>query len=351
LADKIYTGGLTIDGSVVKIDGSNLVIRVQGRDTTRDIAKVQRLEIDGEPAFTDAEKAYATARAEGTAEADRKAAYEKAVEGYQKAVKSSNKEWLRDWSALRLVDAAAKANRFDAAVTGWISLVLKDPELASKYKPALPDERSAFLNSAAVEVQGAANGSKVSDAARSQLLGFLLDLHRARKDDTAAGKVAEQIMKAGGDVGSDPAAARAMGDLRLNLAKIALDRKDYDKALSEIESSKALLVEPPQQAEAMYVIAECANGKLGDKTDAQAVRDVALAYMRVVAHFKDVPAASPRVADSLFKTAQLLERAASPFEATRLYEQVASQYKDSPAAVKANEALTRLKDKAAKKES
>lgn len=352
LADKIHVGtagagGLVIDGTIVRIDGENLVIRVQGRDTSREVARIQRLEVDGEPAFTDAERAFALASVSGTSDADRKTNYEKAIDGYQKAVKSTSKPWVRDWSAMRLVDAADKTGRFDAAVTGWIALVQKDAELAAKFKPTLPAQPTSFLNTAAIEVQNAASDAKLNDAQRSQLLGFLLDVHRVRGDDNAAAKVAEQILKSGGDL-SDPAAARAMAGVKLNLAKLALDKKDYDKAMEEVKSASALLVDAPQQADALYILAECAAGKLGTSTDKAQVQDVALAYMRVVAHFKSEPAASARVADALFKAAQLLERSDALTDATRAYQQVVDQYENSTHAPKARQAVARLKEKSEK---
>jgi hypothetical protein len=64
--------------------------------------------------------------------------------------------------------------------------------------------------------------------------------------------------------------------------------------------------------------------------------------MRVVAHFKDA-AGAPHVAESLFKTAQILEKLKDDKTASETYQQVAAQYPDSPVAAQAKESAERLK--------
>jgi TolA-binding protein len=64
--------------------------------------------------------------------------------------------------------------------------------------------------------------------------------------------------------------------------------------------------------------------------------------MRVVAHCKDVNGAKPQVVESLMRTASILERTKNSKAALELYQQVATQYADDPAAAKAQESVQRL---------
>ena len=83
-------------------------------------------------------------------------------------------------------------------------------------------------------------------------------------------------------------------------------------------------------------------GQIGDGKDAAALKDAALAYMRVVANFKDTPG-RPHVADSLYKTGQIEEQLAEPDVAAKVYQQVAEQFPSDPAAALAKQNLDRLK--------
>ncbi len=105
-----------------------------------------------------------------------------------------------------------------------------------------------------------------------------------------------------------------------------------------------MFIDASQQAEALFILAECRPALAGNEKDA--LKDAALAYMRVVAVAKDEPG-RPRVVDSLLKTAAILESLNEPQSAARLFEQVVAQYPDDPSAPKAHDGLERLKKQAA----
>ena len=338
-ADTIWvsSGGSPLpieDVKIARVVGDRIFfMTAQGTETSRELGQVSRMKIDDEPVFTAAEDAFAAGD------------FDKATDGYQKAMKGSAKEWLKDWATLRLIESANKAGRFDAAASGYIALVQKDPNLAARQKPQMPDAGSTYLETAAEDANKALQNSRLSEQQQLALLNFLLEIHRTRNDTAAAGQVAEQMAKLGGGAGAGGEAQAPVGavaDMKLGLAKVALDNKEYDKALKEIEDNRAIFTDPKQQADALYVIAEAKNGLLGSSDDPEALKDVALAYMRVVAHFKDQPNA-PHVAESLFKTAQVMERLKDERSAVALYQQLANEYAESPLATKAKEQVERLR--------
>jgi TolA-binding protein len=317
---------------VLGIEGESLMYRTSsGNDASRPLSQVSQITLDDEPAFNDAEVAYLAGD------------FSKAADGYQKTVRATSKEWLKDRSAQRLVEAAGKAGRFDAAVTGYVTLVARSPELATASKPAIPEGKSTFLDTAVKEVEAAMNDGKLKDEQKVLLLSFALELHRARGDNKAAGETAERLLKLSANDASNPAAAAALADLKINLAMLALDEKNYAKALTEIEQNRAIFTEPSQQVEALYIIARAKDGQAAGKADEKTLKDLSLAYMRVVAHGKDV--GSVRVPESLAKTAGFLEQLKQPAQARELYQQVATAYPKSPVAAEAKAAVERLAEK------
>lgn len=327
-ADTLLIGsgaGNPVPYNNVKVDrvqGGKIIFRTStGNETSRDLSKVVQMTLDDEPAFNAAEAAYA------------KGDWNAATDGYQKTVRSTDKQWLADFCSIRLIDAAGKSGRFDAAVTGYIAAVLKDPAMADAKKPALPDGKSTYLDTAADELNDALASSKLEDVQRQALLSFLLEIHRARGDAQATADTTEQLLKisaaAPNSAGSDSRlAGRALADLKLGLAHVALDEKNFAKARDTIESSREVFVEPDQQADALFCLAEARAG-LRAGNDPAALKASALDYMRVVAHFKDEPASAGLVANALVKTAAILEQLNERADALSLYQQVTAQYAGS----------------------
>lgn len=335
-ADVIWWGsgagrGLQAEGRVLRVDldKQELVYETQGRQVARGLDQVKQLIIDNEPAFNAAEEHYFAAQ------------YDKAVEGYQRALRATTREWLRTFASVRLADAAGKAGRFDAAVTAYVALVRLNPSLAARYKPGVPAGRSTFLDNAVAELN-AARGQVSGDVARQAILSLLLEVHQARKDTAAANATLEELLKLNIGGTADPAARSAMAAIRLGQARMAADAKDWKKVLQTLDESRGLFNEPAQQADALFLIAE-ARHELADPNDRDAMLDVALDYMRVVAHFKDVEG-RPHVAESLLRTALIHERLGGENRATALalYKQIAAEFASDPAGAAAKKAVERL---------
>jgi tetratricopeptide (TPR) repeat protein len=336
VADSIWldnpTGApLFANTKISRVQDGKIFFTVSGNEASRDLAKVARISVDDEPALTTAEEAFAQQR------------WDDAVDGYEKVSRASAKPWVREWAAGRLVAASGKSGRFDSAVAAYIAVILKDPAAAAASKPALPASGSSYLDTAAQQIEQALAGSKLSDAQRTALLTFLIEMHTARKDEPAANSAAAKLDEVLARDPNNPAAAKANARRKIQSAAALVDQKQFARAIAEIESSKTIFVEPAQQAAALYVIADAKQriALASDKpTDWQ---DAALAFMRIVAHFKDDPSV-PQVRLALLSSAVICEKLGDRDGALRLYEDVATTYRDdADAAAVAKKAIDRLR--------
>ena len=189
-ADAIWinSGGanaLKLDNVKITSIGQGKVVFAGGggRESSREVQQIARIQIDDEPAFSAAEEAIAGGK------------FDVATDGYRKALDSTAKPWLKQWAAARLVQSATRANRFDAAAAGYVALVLIDPQQAAAFKPAMPAAKSTFLATASNDVSAALKTSGLGDAQKQALQSFLLEIQRTRGDERAAAQTAEQILQ------------------------------------------------------------------------------------------------------------------------------------------------------------
>ena len=338
------TGAIQIQGAkITGIENGNLVFQTrEGRSATRELDRVQRIAVDAEPAVTAGEDALASER------------WDAAVDAYLRVVRagpSTTKPWLADWASRRVQVAAARSGRFDAAVAAYVTRVQFDAP-ASLKRPELPDGRSTYLDTAAKDVDAALGNAKLSDEQRVALLSFLVDLHRARRDAKSADQSAEKLDELLAKDPTNPNAARAIARRKVQAAQAALEKKDYRQAVSEIESNRGLFSDPTQQADALFLLAEArfralapngfAPGTRAPSNLEPELRDAALAYVRVVAHFKELPD-RPHVTESLARVAQIHELLGDPQTAARVYQQLATTWPDDPQAAPARQAADRLR--------
>jgi TolA-binding protein/uncharacterized membrane protein len=331
-ADTVYLQGLSLDNVTIQgITNSQLMFQAaSGNTSQRDLTRVLRIHVDGENALNDAEDAYAAGK------------FSDAVDGYLTTTHSTTRDWLKQYVAGRLVESATKSNRFDGAVTAYIAMLEKDPAAAAHIRPQMPAADSTYLDTAISQVNDALQNAKLTDDQSVTLLQFEVDLYRTKKDSGGAEQAEAKLDEVLAKDPNNPLAAQANARRKLQAAATALDGKKYQEAIADIESNKQLFTDPQQQADALYTIAEARMGQIGDGKDATALKDAALAYMRIVADFKDAPN-RPHVADSLYKTGQIEERLAEPDVAAKVYQQVAEQFPAEPAAALAKQDLERLK--------
>ena len=131
-------------------------------------------------------------------------------------------------------------------------------------------------------------------------------------------------------------AKQAEADTALIKANDFLTAHDYANAIAVINKSSAAFVDPDRQAKALYMLAEA---KAATAATPEALEEAALAYMRVVAHFKT----QPQAAEALYKTGTIEEKLSKTREAVLIYNQVINEYADSKAAEEAKAAVARLK--------
>ena len=344
-ADTLWVGsgsgaGLELkDVRVLRIEGGRVVFRTGGGggagESSRDVGQVLRMALDDEPGLTSAETAFVGGQ------------FDKATDEYLRVSRSTSKAWLKQWVGLRLMKAATKANRFEAAVAAYVELVGTDARLAQEYRPALVEgslPKAGVLEAAGGELEKALErGTKLSGEQRQALQQLLLEIYRARGEQGKAGKLLEQMAGgAGTGTSGDAVAKKALADLRLGAARVALDGKDFAKAAAAIEENRGVFTEPRQQAEALWVLAAAREGEARAEKDTIKLKDAALAYMRVVANFRGIAGAELRLGASLLKTGEILEELGEKAEARAVYRELAE---GSEAGVKeaARRGLERLK--------
>src|SRR5205814_9507565 len=118
-ADTIWIstggGGKSVGNPNIKVndghDGKLFFRAASGLESSRDFSQITRIQLSDEPALGTGEEAFA----------DQK--WDVATEAFQKTLKTTGKDWLKEWTARRLLESAQKANRFDEAVDAYIALV------------------------------------------------------------------------------------------------------------------------------------------------------------------------------------------------------------------------------------
>ena len=298
-----------------------------GRQAQRDLAQVTRVALDDEPKLERAEFAYAQ-RDWATAAAS-----------YRQVMGTTRRPWVRAWVAPRLVECAENTRDLSATVAGYVALVQTNPARAGTYTPVVPEAAPEALATAAQDVSTALSQGNLTPQQRACLNGFLLDIHRARKDTGSADALLDEMLKSG-----DAGAARAVVRKKLDAVGALIERKEFQKAIDQVNEVRHIFVEQRDQAEALYYLAEAASGlaTTASSPEPNKLKDAALAYMRIVAHFKDAPGA-PFVAPALLKTAAIEEQLANRSAAKKIYEQVQSEFANTPAAANAQSNLTRLR--------
>ena len=313
------------DGEVYYTTGSS-------RETHKPIGEVLRLELTGETQFNAAEKAFAEARA-AKDEAAAKQKYADAVTGYTSTLGSTNKAWLRDFIAARMQVAGPKSGRFDAALAGWKAVAEKDPAAAMKTKPSTEgiDPKSQYLANAAKDLQASAAAAQGKPELRRAYLDLLLDVQTAMGDTEGAIKTAEAKVQLSGS----PA---EMAELLLRQAENDVANKRYDAAAERLGRADLSALPDATRGDATFLLAECRAAKLQPTAPPDQWKDVAIDYMRVVAGYPT----SGSAATALLKVAEIHETLKDPETALKVYQQVAKEYGNTPAAQSAKQSIERL---------
>ncbi|MGE5610969.1 MAG: tetratricopeptide repeat protein [Bacillota bacterium] len=330
-ADQLVVNNLTYNDvriTAVRDGEVFFTIAASGNETHKPLVHVSKIALSDEPAFNAAEEAYATKQ------------WDRATENYEKTLRTTQKPWLKDWVSLRLLESASQGGRFDAAIQAYIVLAEKSPDSVRAVKLLMPKPDSAYLKEAIKQVNAAIDRNNKAPV-KDVLFNLLVELHKVRNDLKAANETLTRQMQLKAADPSTPEGARAAVALKLNAIRLALQAKEYAKVIQLIEKDSSAFVEPADQAEALFDLAEAKAGLLGSSKDVAAWKDVALAYMRVAANCS---ASLPQVPAALLKTAAIYESPLAEKEtALRIYEQIATEYKGQPIAKDAEKAIQHLR--------
>jgi TolA-binding protein len=336
-ADTLYTiagSGAAMEMSGVTVldvrEGSLHFRSAGGAETDRTIETITRIDVTDEPVLSAAEKAFAEKN------------WTAAAEGYLKAAKTTKAPWVRRWSGQRLLKVAAETGRIDVAITGYVAVAMTEPTAAAELRPTINRASKTALDAAAAEIRTALSDRDLPVEPRRALLSLMMDVQRARGDRRAAADAIEQIMALGPLDPADPQSAGLLIRLKLDQAAIATEDKQYQRAIDEIRAAQGLFTEPGDQADALLALGDAQLGLAQQTKSPVGLKDAALTYMRIVAHFEDLPQA-PHVADALLRTAKIHEALGEPQTALALYGQIEREYAQSPAAAAARTAADRLR--------
>lgn len=331
-ADELVIQGMSNQKvTIVDFKEDRLIYQTpRGDQSEKKYETVKQIIVEGETALNDAEKAFSE---------DKKPA---SIDGYIKAVRSTAKPWVRAFASRRLLDATSgDSKRFDGKLAAYIGILLTSPETAAEHKPTLPEKGNKFLDTSVTEVETALKQPKLEEAQTLALLNFLIEIHRQRGDDNAVTATVERMAKASPNASNDPAIKAQLASLKVTQAKLALDQRRYADAAKLINDNRAFIADPRSQSDALYILA-VANLQTANKADKTAMTDAALMFMRVVANSNDIDD-KPNVLPSLVATADILKQIDNKSEAIAVYEQIARDFPEDPAARTAKGEIEKLK--------
>jgi TolA-binding protein len=328
---KSGNSALKIDGvHITRIENDSVYFTTTSdTEDSKKLSDVIKFSLDDEPAFSAAEDAFSTGD------------WKTAADNYSKAISATNKSWVKSRSSVQLMDAADKSGDFEDAVKGFLAMADRDPSLAAAHRPTIPVDKPADIDTAIGLVKTDLESGSVKDDEKKVLLPFQAELYTDKGDSAGAdGALAEDVKVDPGAV-SSPLVKRARATIALHAVPDLLKQSKYQDVINLIKSHEAVFVDPGQQGDALYYLAQAQEG-LASKDNPDSLKDAATAYIRVVAVCKDFDG-KPHVADSMLKAAAIEEQL-KPDEAVMLYKQVVSTFKDtdSQAAGQASASIQRL---------
>jgi hypothetical protein len=330
LADTVRTAKQDYPNCrIVGVETGSLVYEIAGQRQSQPLADVSGILVDAEPSLSAAEDLLA------------KQDWDRALTQFDRAARSSNQPWVRDWSNRRTVEAAQKAGRFDSAIRGLIQLAQDNPAEAAKLKLTPPRADSAYLPEAITAVDAALG--RLADARAQEVLARLLvELHQMRGDKPAADKatlrLAEIQVKA---YPNSPEALTRLLSLKIAGIDADLQAGRFDQVITQIASLAPSIDDPADQVKLLWMLAEARRGLAGNSGNAEPWKEVAAAYLRVVAAG---PKDNPLVPDALLKVAEIHAQRLNDKSAARkiLQRMIEQDYPQRESAAKAQKMLEGL---------
>ncbi|MGA2499080.1 MAG: hypothetical protein ABSH20_15165 [Tepidisphaeraceae bacterium] len=304
VADTLVIKGIEYkDCRVVGIEGDVIVFDFRGGSPKKPITDVTKIIIDNEPAFNNAEALFAQKQ------------WDKATDEYEKAVRGTTKQWIKDWCSVRLLEAAKMGGRFDVVVRNYIAVAVKTPETASGIALTMPKADSAYLPEAIKAAQAACDAASANPKAQEVLGKLLVNLYTAKGDAKGAELATQRLAEFSARANPNSPETLALL-MKVKLARINTDLAagKFDEVIKGIDAEAARILDPADQLNMLWAMAEARKGKLGSGGAKDDWKEIAIAYMRVVANGR---ASDPKVIDSLLKVAEI--------HATKLDDKPAAQ--------------------------
>jgi tetratricopeptide (TPR) repeat protein len=313
-----------------RVKDGEIYYQVGTREAHRAVGET-RLDLTGETKFNAAEKAFFSALANKD-EAAAKTQFADAAGAYSETAGSTNKPWLKDFIALRMQVAGPKSGRFDLALKSWMSMVDKDPAVATKSKPSLNglDPKSAYLASAIKSLLASEKATSKPEARRA-ILELLGDIQTYVGDNEGATTTLEKRVALGGT-------PEEVATINVRIAQNEAANKKYDAALERLRNVNLSVLPDSVRADAIYTMAGCKGAKLQPTSPGDEWRDLAIDYMKVVAAYPS----SANAGEALLKVAEIHETLKDPETALKIYRQVAREHNGTPAGQAAQKRIERL---------
>lgn len=340
-------GTLPMEGTIQRIENGDLVYTSQSsdRETKKKLDTIWQIKSANEPKLTAAEQAFVEGK------------YADAATAYQAALNSTQSPWVKTRATFRLIEAAGLSKQFGPQVAAFIELAKLDPVSAKTHQPDLKGVRADDIKANVAAVERAA-GSAAKPEVAALLKETAANMYLAIGDTASASRVlggtaaAPAVGAAGTAVPgtASPAVVATAGtggasaDMVLAKVKVAMADRNYQQVIADLNANKHAFTDPVQQATALWDLAQAKYATAGN--DPTALKDAAIAYMRLVAHFDGRPAPlGDQVPAALLMVGEIEEKLKQPAEARQVYEQLANdqKLKGTPVQQKANERLNALK--------
>ena len=328
-----------IEVTIQKAEGGKLyyVSTQSGNPGDKPLENIVTINAPKEPALTLAETAFAASK------------WEDAARDYGRALDGSKEAWVKTRAVARLAEAANKSGQFAPAARAYVELVKTDLPAAAKLKLDVPKDKPEAVKEALGSVDRAL-GSPLRADQTELLKTFKAQLLIASGQGAEAAKIlntgaAAPAAPAG--VGAAATAAPAMNESQRRIAAdramLAADQafkdKNYPGVIAAIDAARTSITDPAQQSKALFLLAE--SKKMTAGSDPAKLKDAAVAYMRVAAHFDK----SPEAPTALWNVADIQERTGAKDEAIQLYNTLANdaRFKGTPLAASAAKKVADLK--------
>jgi TolA-binding protein len=315
---KSGSGELQInDAHVSRIENDLVYFTTAQSDTedSRPMPTVVKFSVDDEPAFSAGEDAFNNKD------------WKTAADDYSKAITATSKNWVKTRASVRLMEAANRSGNFLDAVKGFLAMADRDPALAAAHRPTIPTDKPDDLDGAIALVKADLSSGTAKVEEQKVLLPFQAQLYTDKGDSAGADQALADDVKIDPDAANSPLVKGARATIAIRQAGDDLKQSKFQDAANLVESHQEVFVDPSQQADALYTLAQAKEG-LASKDNPDSLKDAAIAYMRVVAICKDFDG-KPHVAESMLKAAAIDEQLQKPGEAIMLYKQVSSTFKDT----------------------